>query len=212
MRGREVDDDFGDGRAEPEFGDPENGVEAGEEGGGDGEIEEEGPGALDGELFGEGETRPHLAGSGAGIPDLLMLVLGKHEAAAGVVPVKELGVAAPGDGGFELAAAFVVAELLVEHVEEEFLGNGVVGLVGERAGDLAEQQDVIDGGLAEELFLPEDLGFGVGAAFRGDGGVALLHREEAEQLRGFDDGEEIVDLEGELVGEAVDVGASAEDR
>ena len=34
------------------------------------------------------------------------------------------------------------------------------------------------------------------AAAVGDGDVAFLDLEKAEQLRGFDDGEEIVELEG----------------
>ena len=35
--------------------------------------------------------------------------------------------------------------------------------------------------------------------------VALLDLEEAEQRRGIDDGQQVVDFKGELVGQAVDV-------
>ena len=52
----------------------------------------------------------------------------QNEATASGVEVEELGVAAPVDGGFELALCLFFAELLVEQVEEEVLGDGVVAL------------------------------------------------------------------------------------
>jgi hypothetical protein len=55
----------------------------------------------------------------------------------------------------------------------------------------------------------EDFGVGVGGAGGGDGGVAFFDFEEAEELGGVDDGEQVVDFEGEVVGEAVDVVAAA---
>ena len=62
---------------------------------------------------------------------------------------------------------FFLAELLVEHVEEEFLGNGVVALGLEGAADLAQQQDVVQRGVAEELLLAQDFGVGeLGAGWR----------------------------------------------
>jgi hypothetical protein len=68
---------------------------------------------------------------------------------------------------------------------------------------------LLDGGVAEELFLAQDLGVGeLGAAF-GDGRVAFFDFEEAEQLRGIHDGQQVVDLEGQIVGQAVDVVAPA---
>ena len=121
------------------------------------------------------------------------------------IEVEELGVAAPVDGGLQLALRLVFAELLVEHVEEELLGNGVVALGFERADDLAQQQDVLERGVAEQLLLPQDFGVGELGAAGGDGGVAFFDLEEAEQLRGVDDGQQVVDLEGEVVGQAVDV-------
>ena len=57
----------------------------------------------------------------------------QDEAAAGGIEVEQFGVAAPVDGGFELALRFFLAELFVEHVEEELFGDGVVGLGFERA-------------------------------------------------------------------------------
>ena len=84
----------------------------------------------------------------------------------------------------------------------------MVGLGFEGAADLAEEQDVFGGGGAEELFLEKDLGVGEGGAGGGDGGVAFFDGEEAEELGGVDDGEQVVNFEGEVVGEAVDIVAA----
>ena len=42
-----------------------------------------------------------------------------------------------------------------------------------------------------------------------DGGVAFFHLQEAQQLRGIDDRQQVVDLESQVVGEAIDVVATA---
>ena len=136
---------------------------------------------------------------------VVVQLLGLDEAAARGVEVEELGVAAPVDGGFELAQGLFFAELLVEHVVEELFGDAAVALGLDGADDLPEQQDVFDGGGAEELLLAQDLGVGVLRAGGRDGGVAFVDREEAEQLGGVDDGQQVVDLEGEVVGQPVDV-------
>ena len=130
---------------------------------------------------------------------------GFHEAAAGGVKVEEFGVAAPADGGFELANGLFFGELLVEYVVEELLGDFAIALGLDGLDDLAQQQDAFERRFAEDFLLVEDLGVGVFVAEIGDGGVALVDGEEAEHLRGFHDGEQVVDLEGEFVGEAVDV-------
>ena len=68
---------------------------------------------------------------------------------------------------------------------------------------------LVEGGVAEEFLLAEDFGVGEFGAGLGDGDVAFLDLEEAEQLRGIDDGQQVVDFEGQVVGEAVDVVAAA---
>ena len=68
---------------------------------------------------------------------------------------------------------------------------------------------LLDGGVAEEFLLAEDFGVGELRAARRDGRVAFFDVEEAEQLRSVDDGQQVVDFEGQIVGEAVDVVASA---
>ena len=85
----------------------------------------------------------------------------------------------------------------------------MVGFVFECAADLAEEEYVFEGGFAEEFLLVEDFRVGVGGAGGGDGGVAFFDIEEAEELGGIDDGEQVVDFKGEIIGEAVDVVASA---
>ncbi len=135
--------------------------------------------------------------------------VGHHKAAARGVEVEQLRIAAPVDGGLHLALRFFFAELLVEHVEEELFGNGVVALGFKRAANLAQEQDVLERRVAEEFLLPKNFGVGELRSGLGDGCVAFLHFQEAEQLRRIDDGQQVVDLEGEIVGQAVDVVAAA---
>ncbi len=63
--------------------------------------------------------------------------------------------------------------------------------------------------VAEEFLLAEDFGVGKLVAALGDGRVAFFDFEEAEQLRGIHDRQQVVDFEGKIVGEAVDVVAAA---
>src|SRR6185437_14473523 len=123
--------------------------------------------------------------------------------------VKQLGISAPGDGRVQLALAFFFAELLIEQVEEEFGGYGMVALEFERAADLAEQQDVRLRGIAEKLLLPQDFGVGELLAGGSDDRITFFDVEEPEQLRSFDYRKQIVDFEGEIVGETIDIVAAA---
>ena len=66
-----------------------------------------------------------------------------------------------------------------------------------------------DGGVAEEFLLAENLGVGKLRSALGDGRVAFFDLEEAEQLRGIHNGQQVVDLEGQVVGQTVDVVAAA---
>ena len=135
--------------------------------------------------------------------------VGHHKAAAARIEVEQLGIAAPVDGGLDLALRLLFAELLVEHVEEKLFGNGVVALGLEGAANLAQQQHVLDGSVAEQLLLAQNLGVGELLAGRGDGCVAFFDLEEAQQLRRIDNGEQVVDFKRQVVGQAVDVVASA---
>ena len=64
-------------------------------------------------------------------------------------------------------------------------------------------------GVAEEFLLAENLGVGKLRAAGGDGRVAFFDIQEAEQLRGVHNGQQVVDLEAQVVGQAVDVVAAA---
>ena len=125
------------------------------------------------------------------------------------VEVEQLGVAAPGNRGLNLPLGFFLAELLVEHVEKEVLGHGVVALGFECAANLAQQEHVLDRGVAEQLLLAQNFGVGELLAAGSDGRVALFDLEEAQHLRGIHDGQQIVDFEGQVVGQAIHVVAPA---
>ena len=116
------------------------------------------------------------------------------------------------DRGFELALGFILAEVLVEQVAEEFVGERSGRLGCQSAGDLAEQGDVASGGLTEELLLAENVGVGELAPSGVISASPSCDVEEAEQGSGFDDGEQVVDFEGEVVGEAVNVVAAVRGR
>src|SRR5260370_33019447 len=53
--------------------------------------------------------------------------LGERQLAGGGVIIKNFRVAAPLDGGFELAAGFVLTKMLVKQVAEKLLVQGAIG-------------------------------------------------------------------------------------
>src|SRR3984893_10722470 len=74
---------------------------------------------------------------------------GQVQASAGRVVVEDLGVATPVDGRVELGLGLLLAEVLVEDVEEEIVGQGAVGLGAQRVADLAQQRHVLQRRFAE---------------------------------------------------------------
>src|SRR5271154_275069 len=66
-------------------------------------------------------------GGAAAVKDKGESNLSEGQLAGGGIIVKELGVAAPLDSGFELTAGFVFAEMLVQQVAEEFVGKRAIG-------------------------------------------------------------------------------------
>src|SRR6185437_9537184 len=127
---------------------------------------------------------------------------------AGII-IKQLGISAPGDSRVQLALALFFAELLIKQVEEEFGGYGKVALGFKRAADLAEQQDMGLRGIAEKLLLAQDFGVGELLAGGSDDRIAFFNVEEPEELRSLDYRKQIVDFEGEIVGETIDIVAAA---
>ena len=83
---------------------------------------------------------------------------GKTKAPPRRVEVEDLGIAAPGHSGLNLALRLLIAELLVEHVEEEFFGHGMVALGVYGATDLAQQEDITKRRVTEKFFLAENFG------------------------------------------------------
>ena len=77
------------------------------------------------------------------------------------------------------------------------------------AANLAKQQNVLESRIAEQFLLPQNFRIGELCTGIGDGGIALFDLEKAEQLRSVDNGQQIVDLESKVVGQAVDVVSSA---
>ena len=108
-------------------------------------------------------------------------VLGQDEASGFGVVVENLGVASPVHGGIELALDFVVAEVLVENVVEEFFGDGMVRLGVQHVVDLLQDDDVLERGLTEKHLAIENVGVGEGDTFGSDLDVAFLQRGESEQ-------------------------------
>src|ERR1039458_8181298 len=73
---------------------------------------------------------------------LFLLRIRHDEATPGSVKVEQFSVTAPGHRGFHLAQTFFVAELLIQHVEEELLRHRVIALRFEGTLDLAQQEHV----------------------------------------------------------------------
>ena len=64
--------------------------------------------------------------------------LGEGQLPGGGVVIENFRVTSPLDGGLQLAARFVFAEMLVEKVAEEFVGESAVGFCLERILHLAK--------------------------------------------------------------------------
>src|SRR6266478_1837560 len=133
--------------------------------------------------------------------------LGEGQLASDGIVVENFGVAAPLDGGFELAAGFVLAEMRLEEVAEKFVLDGAIGFCFEGLLHLAEQRDVGEGGFAKDGFAGLDVGLGKCPAFGSDDGVAFLDAKHAEKNSRIHGGKKRVDFEAEIRGEAVEIGA-----
>src|SRR6266566_2696511 len=104
--------------------------------------------------------------------------LGEGQFAGLRIIIKNLGIASPLDGGFELPAGFLLAEVLVEQIAEKVLAERAVGFGLEGLFHLPEQRHIGEGGLAEDGFAGLNVGLGEGIAFRRDNGIALLHAKQ----------------------------------
>src|SRR5215469_17949295 len=129
--------------------------------------------------------------------------LGESQFAGLGIIVKNLGVASPLDGGFELTAGFFLAEVLIEQIAEKVLAERAVGLGLEGLFHLPEQRHVGEGGLAEDGFAGLNVGLGEGIAFRRDDGIALLHAKQTQENRGVDRGQKRLQIHTEFLRQAM---------
>src|SRR6516164_11320201 len=88
----------------------------------------------------------------------LLQSIGHHEAASSSVEVEDFAIAAPGHSCLYLALRFLFAELFVDHVEEEVLGNRVITLRLECATYLPKEEDVLERCIAEDFLLTQNFG------------------------------------------------------
>ena len=72
-----------------------------------------------------------------------------HEATARRIEIENLGIAAPVNRRLNLAPRLIFAELLVEHVEEEVFGNGVVAFGFQCPSNLPQEQNVSERSVAK---------------------------------------------------------------
>src|ERR1700674_626762 len=121
--------------------------------------------------------------------------LGERQLAGGGIVIKNFGVAAPLNGGFELAAGFVFAKVLVEKVAEKFVLEGAIGFCLEGLLHLTEQRNVGKGSLAEDGFARLDVRLGKGPALGSNDGIAFFDAQHAEKNGGVHGGKKRVNFE-----------------
>jgi hypothetical protein len=114
--------------------------------------------------------RSSVGGIGAGCVETASGVgtggsaLGQRQFAAGGVIVEEFGVAAPLDGGFELAARLVFAEMFIEQILEKFGGQSAIVFGFESLLHLTKKRNVGKSSLAKDGLACLNVGLGKGQA------------------------------------------------
>src|SRR5215471_2636249 len=144
------------------------------------------------------------AGAGTVASGLCQLQL----AGLGIV-IKNLGIASPLDGGFELPAGLLLAEMLVQQVAEKLFTKRAVRLGSERLFHLAKQRHVGQRRFAEDGLARLNVGLSKGAAFRRDDRVSFFDAKQPEQCSGFNRGEKGLEVQAEVFRKAVQVNAPA---
>src|SRR5271169_3469027 len=134
--------------------------------------------------------------------------LGKGQLARGGVVIENLRVAPPLNGGFQLAARFVLAEVFVEEVAKEFVGERAVRFRFQGILHLAKERNMCESGFAKDRFARLDVRLSVGLSFGSNDGFALFEAEHAEEHGGVHSGEKRVDFEAQLIGKFVKIRAA----
>src|SRR6267143_1250427 len=135
--------------------------------------------------------------------------LGEGQLAGGGVVIENFGVAAPLDGGFELAAGFFLTKMLVKQVTEKFFGQSAVGFSFERLLHLAVQRNIGESGFAENRFAGLNVRLSKRLALRRDDRVAFFDAKHSEENSSIDSRKECINLETQFIGEAMQVNAAS---
>src|SRR5580698_11358707 len=94
--------------------------------------------------------------------------LGERQFAGGGVVIENFGVASPLNRGFELAARFVFAEMLVDQIVKKFIGQCAIGFCFQRLFHLAKDRNVGKRRFAKDRFARLDVGLAEVIAAGGD--------------------------------------------
>src|SRR5580693_2629261 len=108
--------------------------------------------------------------------------------------IEDLRVASPVHRSFELPLHFVLAEMLVENVVEEFIWNRMIRLRLENAFNTLQNSHMFERGFAKEHLSGENIGFGKSYSFRCNLNIALAERGKTKKCRGLNDGQEVIDI------------------
>src|SRR5215467_2898801 len=144
------------------------------------------------------------AGAGTVASNLCQLQL----AGLGVI-IKNLGIAPPLNGGFQLAAGFLFTEMLVKQVAEKLLAKRAVGFGPKGLFHLAEQRHVVECGLPKDGFASLNVRPGKSAARVRNDGLSLFDAKQPEQCGGLDRGEKGLEVQAKVLGKAVKFNAPA---
>src|SRR5579859_704993 len=135
--------------------------------------------------------------------------LGESQFARGGVVIENFRIAPPLDGGFQLAARFVLAEMLVEQVAEEFLRERAVRLRLKGIVHLGQQWNVRQRRFAKNRFAGLDVRLGEGVSFRSDDRVAFFEAQQAEQHGRVHCRKKRVHFEAQFIREFMEIRAAA---
>src|SRR5215472_10914189 len=147
------------------------------------------------------------AGAGTVASDLCQLQL----AGLGVI-IKNLGIAPPLNGGFQLAPGFLFTEMLVKQVAEKLLAKCSVGFGPEGLLHLAEQRHVVERGLPKDSLASLNVRSGKSAAGVRNDSLSLFDAKQPEQCGGLDRGEKGLKVQAKVLGKAVKFHAPASVR
>src|SRR5579864_4341917 len=103
------------------------------------------------------------------------------------VVAEQVAIAAPIEGGVDLALDVLAGEVLVQDVAKEFQRHGVVGFVGERDVDLLQKRDAGQGSVPEQNFARGDVAFGELLAGGSDFEITFVELGETKQSSSLDD-------------------------